>query len=98
VVVTIAAGSETLLGADPGSGKVSEFGEFPAKGRATGGVRSHRFLKGENEVVLAWAGRAPALAVGPDGASRALPESGARRDASGVPLDMVITAVGRRLG
>jgi DNA gyrase subunit A len=98
VVVTIAAGSETLLGADPGSGKVSEFGEFPAKGRATGGVRSHRFLKGENEVVLAWAGRAPALAVGSDGASRALPESGARRDASGVPLDMVITAVGRRLG
>ncbi|WP_223690761.1 DNA gyrase/topoisomerase IV subunit A [Leifsonia poae] len=98
VVVTIAAGSETLLGADPGSGKVSEFTEFPPKGRATGGVRSHRFLKGENEVVLAWAGRAPALAVGPDGAARTLPEPGARRDASGVPLDMVVTSLGRRLG
>ncbi|MFF1879273.1 DNA topoisomerase (ATP-hydrolyzing) subunit A [Leifsonia sp. NPDC058230] len=97
VVVTIAAGGETLLGADPGSGKVSEFAEFPAKGRATGGVRSHRFLKGENEVVLAWVGRGPALAVGSDGAARSLPESGARRDASGTPLDMVVTTIGRRL-
>ncbi|WP_431277426.1 DNA gyrase/topoisomerase IV subunit A [Leifsonia poae] len=85
VVVTIATGGETLLGADPGSGKVSEFAEFPAKGRATGGVRSHRFLKGENEVVLAWVGRGPALAVGADGAARSLPEPGARRDASGTP-------------
>ncbi|HEV7811745.1 MAG TPA: DNA topoisomerase IV subunit A [Leifsonia sp.] len=97
VVVTVAAGGETLLGADPGSGKVSEFAEFPAKGRATGGVRAHRFLKGESEVVLAWVGRGPALAVGPDGAARSLPESGARRDASGIPLDMVVTTIGRRL-
>jgi DNA gyrase subunit A len=97
VVVTIATGGDTLLGADPGSGKVSEYGEFPAKGRATGGVRAHRFLKGETEVVLAWVGRAPALAVASDGAARALPDSGARRDASGTPLDMVISSIGRRL-
>ena len=33
-----------------------------AKGRATGGVRCHRFLKGEDILVLAWAGaRRPAL-------------------------------------
>jgi DNA gyrase subunit A len=98
VVVTIATGGETLLGADPGSGKVSEYDEFPAKGRATGGVRAHRFLKGETEIVLAWVGRGPALAVASDGAARALPDSGARRDASGTPLDMVIGSLGRRLG
>ena len=28
------------------------------KGRATGGVRAHRFLKGEDTLVFAWAGPA----------------------------------------
>ncbi|WP_158864543.1 DNA gyrase/topoisomerase IV subunit A [Leifsonia sp. AG29] len=98
VVVTIAVSDQTLPGADPGSGKVSDFAEFPAKGRATGGVRSQRFLKGEAELSLAWAGPAPALAVGADGASRTLPEGGSRRDGSGTPLDMVIGSVGRRIG
>lgn len=96
-VVTIAVSDQTLPGADPGSGKVSDFGEFPAKGRATGGVRSQRFLKGETELSLAWVGASPALAVGPDGASRVLPEGGARRDGSGTPLDMVVGSIGRRL-
>jgi DNA gyrase subunit A len=33
--------------------KTSAFGEFPAKGRATGGVRSHKFLRGESSLRLA---------------------------------------------
>ena len=49
--------AETLAGADPGRAKVSRFAEFPAKGRATGGVRSHTFLKGEASLALAWVGR-----------------------------------------
>ncbi|WP_139417187.1 DNA topoisomerase (ATP-hydrolyzing) subunit A [Agromyces laixinhei] len=98
VVVTIAATTDTLLGTDPGSAKVSEFAEFPAKGRATGGVRSQRLLKGEDALHLAWVGRSPGLAVGPDGSARELPDSGAKRDGSGQPLGSVVGAIGRRIG
>ena len=98
VVATVAAGSQTLPGTDPGSAKVSDFSEYPAKGRGTGGVRSQRFLKGEDIVSVAWVGPQPARAVGSDGAPRALPESGARRDASGAMLDSVIGAIGARIG
>ncbi|MDO9396362.1 MAG: DNA gyrase C-terminal beta-propeller domain-containing protein, partial [Herbiconiux sp.] len=94
VVVTVAGGDSALPGMDAGSGKVSEFAEFPPKGRATGGVRAHRFLKGEDVLTAAWAGRAPALAVGADGAARTLPEVGAKRDASGVPLSGPIGSIG----
>ena len=96
-VVTISTPADTLPGADPGRGKVSSLREFPGKGRATGGVRAHSFLKGEAALALAWVGPAPALAVAADGAARALPESGAKRDASGTPLDGVVGTVGRGL-
>lgn len=98
VVVTISTPVETLPGADPGRGKVSSFGEFPAKGRATGGVRSHAFLKGERALTLAWVGPETARAVGSDGSARALPEAGAKRDASGTPLDGVVDSVGYAIG
>lgn len=93
VVVTIAGSTQALLGADAGSGKVSVLAEFPPKGRATGGVRAQRFLKGEDTLTLAWVGEEP-RAVGPDGATRTLPATGAKRDASGAPLEGVIGAIG----
>ncbi len=93
VVVTIAGSAQSLPGTDAGSGKVSEFTEFPAKGRATGGVRAQRFLKGEDTLILAWVGSEP-RAVGADGSVRQLPDTGAKRDASGQPLDAVVAAVG----
>jgi DNA gyrase subunit A len=97
VVATISSPAETLAGADPGRAKVSRIAEFPGKGRATGGVRAHTFLKGENALALAWAGPAPALAVGADGSLRTLPDAGAKRDASGAPMDAVIGSIGRTL-
>ncbi|MEW1833606.1 DNA topoisomerase IV subunit A [Microbacterium sp. NPDC079995] len=93
VVATVAGSTAALPGTDAGSAKVSAFSEFPAKGRATGGVRAQRFLRGEDSLMLAWIGGAP-RAVGADGAVRQLPDPGAKRDASGQTLDAVIGAIG----
>ncbi|WOQ70765.1 DNA topoisomerase IV subunit A [Microbacterium limosum] len=98
VVVTIAGSSEAIAGADTGSAKVTALAEFPAKGRATGGVRAQRLLRGEDSLRLAWVGAGPARALGPDGAARPLPDPGAKRDASGVPLDAVVGALGAPIG
>jgi DNA gyrase subunit A len=97
VVATISTPADTLPGADPGRAKVSAFGEFPGKGRSTGGVRAHAFLKGESALALAWVGPEPALAVGTDGSLRTLPESGAKRDGSGTPMEGVVGSIGRAL-
>ncbi|MYW96926.1 DNA topoisomerase IV [Amycolatopsis rubida] len=75
-------GEPMVVTATGQSVKVTPFSEYPAKGRATGGVRTHRFLKGETEVQVAWVGPRPA------GASRTgdpveLPEIDLRRDGSG---------------
>ncbi|QNE46943.1 DNA topoisomerase IV subunit A [Glaciihabitans sp. INWT7] len=94
VVATVSSSSATIAGMEAGRAKVSSLSEFPGKGRATGGVRAHSFLKGEDQLVVAWAGIAPPLAVGADGAVRALPEAGAKRDASGTPLDGLVGSIG----
>jgi len=54
-------------------------------------------LKGEDVLQLAWVGISP-LAVGTDGSARALPAGGAKRDASGTPLDSPIASIGTPLG
>ncbi|MEQ4567369.1 DNA topoisomerase IV subunit A [Paenarthrobacter sp. CAP02] len=94
VVVTIAGTTGALPGTAPGTAKVTAFEEYPAKGRATGGVRVHRFLKGEDMLLLAWAGHGPAKASSAAGVARALPHEHGRRDGSGVPLSQPVEAIG----
>ncbi|MFC4784735.1 DNA gyrase/topoisomerase IV subunit A [Nocardioides sp. MAHUQ-72] len=92
VVVTASGSSTALPGTEPGSVKVTPFTEYPPKGRATGGVRCHRFLKGEDALVFAWAGPAPARAAATSGAPVELPEANGRRDGSGIPGSQPIAA------
>ena len=70
--------------------KVTPFAEYPGKGRATGGVRCHRFLKGEDALVFAWAGTAPARAAAASGSPVDLPErdrQGGRQWYAGLAAD-----------
>jgi DNA gyrase subunit A len=92
VVVTVSGASSALPGTEAGSVKVTAFSEYPSKGRATGGVRCHRFLKGEDELVFGWAGPAPAQAAADSGAPVDLPEPVGRRDGSGHPGSQPIAA------
>ena len=52
-LVTAANGSAALLGTDAGSLKVTPLSAYPEKGRATQGVRCHKFLKGEDQLYFA---------------------------------------------
>ncbi|MEO6412811.1 MAG: DNA topoisomerase IV subunit A [Pedococcus sp.] len=93
IVVTSSGSSGALPGTEPGSIKVTPYAEYPAKGRATGGVRCHRFLKGEDTLVLAWAGALPARAAAANGVALELPEATGRRDGSGVPAATAIARI-----
>jgi len=88
----VAGSASALPGTEAGSVKVTTFSEYPSKGRATGGVRCHRFLRGEDELVFAWTGAAPALAGADSGAPVDLPAPVARRDGSGQPGSQPIVA------
>ena len=94
VVVTIAGSSSALPGTVPGAAKVTPFSEYPSKGRATGGVRAHRFLKGEDALLLAWVGEAPARATSGAGQAVELPGEYGRRDGSGAPLSAPVQGIG----
>ncbi|MFD7598583.1 DNA topoisomerase (ATP-hydrolyzing) subunit A [Kitasatospora sp. NPDC059812] len=93
VVVSVAGASGTLAGEEQTSWKVTPFEQYPRKGRATGGVRCQRFLRGEDGLTFAWAGVAPARAASDKGAPVDLPERDPRRDGSGTPVTAPIAVV-----
>ncbi len=95
-VVTVTTAGATLTGADPGRAKVTPLADYPGKGRATGGVRSHTLLKGEVGLLTAFVGTEP-RACASDGTARELPSEMGKRDGSGSPLVDVVSALGTRL-
>lgn len=67
LIVTRTIADNAIADVDPGLIKVSPMDEFPAKGRATGGVRSHRFVNGYTQLYAAWVVSAPVVATAADG-------------------------------
>ncbi|MFD8152814.1 DNA topoisomerase (ATP-hydrolyzing) subunit A [Streptomyces sp. NPDC001046] len=93
VVFTVAGSRGTLDDSVQTTAKLTPFDQYPRKGRATGGVRCQRFLKGEDCLSLAWAGPAPARAAQKNGMPAALPDIDPRRDGSGVSLAKTVAVV-----
>lgn len=92
-VVTVAGSSDALPGTQNGAVKVSPMSIYPSKGRATGGVRCQRLLKGEDGLLLAWVGDGTPMACATSGSAVDLPEPSDRRDGSGTPAAQPIAAV-----
>jgi len=97
VVATVAGRAGALPGTAVGGVKVAPYTEYPHKGRGTGGVRCQRLLKGEDELILAWAGPGPALGATAAGTPVELPGPFGRRDGSGVPLTQPLAVIGAAL-
>jgi DNA gyrase subunit A len=94
VVVTASGRSDALPGAGGISVKVTPFAEYPAKGRATGGVRCQRFLKGEDVLVTAWAGPGPVVGTTESGISIDLSDMRGKRDGSGTQMTRPLAYLG----
>ncbi len=93
VVVSVAGSANALPGTAAGSAKMTPYQLYPSKGRGTGGVRCQRFLRGEDQLIFAWAGAAPARAADESGNPVDLPPLDQRRDGSGVPLRKPVAVI-----
>jgi DNA gyrase subunit A len=96
IVITAANNAEALPGTDPGSAKASALSEFPSKGRSTGGVRAHKFIRNENQLYFAWVGSPDSLAATTDGKPIDLDLELSKRDASGVKIPSALGGLGSR--
>lgn len=95
-LVTISGSGSSLPGTEVGAAKVTPMTQYPAKGRATSGVRCHRFLKGEDALIAAAIGPSPVIATAASGSPIELPEPTDRRDGSGVPLTQPVASLAGR--
>jgi DNA gyrase subunit A len=98
VVVTVAGHSGALPGTGGGSVKLTPFAEYPPKGRATGGVRCQRFLKGEDGLIHAWIGPAPVIGVTESGVVVDLSGMTGKRDGSGNAITRQLAHLGHPFG
>ncbi|WP_022867931.1 DNA gyrase/topoisomerase IV subunit A [Schaalia vaccimaxillae] len=94
VVVTVAAAEGALPGTGQTTVKVTPFEQYPSKGRGGQGVRTQRFLRGEDRLDVAWVGERPARAASADGSPVELPAEDPRRDGSGTPIVFAIATIG----
>jgi DNA gyrase subunit A len=97
IAVTAANSSGSLSGTDAGSVKWTPLIDFPAKGRATAGVRAHKFIRSEDQLYFAWAGPSEAIALSADGKPAELPAEPGKRDASGEKAAGAIGSIGHKL-
>jgi DNA gyrase subunit A len=96
-VITAAKSESTLAGIDGGSLKRTPLIEFPIKGRSTGGVRAHKFVRNEDHLYFATLADAEPLGASADGKPiDLLSVELAKRDSSGTILDAAIASVGKR--
>lgn len=93
-IVVTGAGHPSSPAGEITSLKVAPFSQYPAKGRATAGVRAQRFLRGENHLTFAWVGCAPARAADASGKAIELPPATGKRDGSGETAPGQIAAIG----
>ena len=68
--------------------KVTPLSLYPGKGRATGGVRCHKFTKGAEKLALAWVGPNPG-ASNDKGDPMDLPDVDDKRDGSGTVSETI---------
>jgi len=73
---------------------VTPLDAYPAKGRATGGVRCMRFTKGVDRLVFAGIVPELPIAASANGAPIELPAVDGRRDGPGSPIEAPVSAVG----
>ena len=93
LIVTVAGSRSALPGTSAFTAKVTSLSDIPRKGRGTGGVRAHRFLRFEDVLVQGWAGLGPVRACASSGAPLELPDRLDKRDASGTPLTGSVASV-----
>jgi DNA gyrase subunit A len=93
LVATVGGEAGALPGTAAHSMKLTPLTEFPGKGRATSGVRCHKFLSGEDVLVAAAAGNGPIHACGSTGAAVEVPDTRGKRDSTGTKLRKPVAAI-----
>lgn len=83
MLATVSGDSRALPGTELGSLKITPLDLYPSKGRATQGVRCHKFRSGEDVITLAWAGPGPIRACTASGKPVELPAPSDKRDGTG---------------
>jgi len=88
--VVAGEGAKVFTATDTATVKVSDFSDYPAKGRGTGGVRVTTFRKADSRLVAACVTSGEVWGVGRSGESVAVPAQLLRRDAAGTVLETAI--------